>query len=77
MHCAGSVVLLSWRSDNAAILGGVECTGEEDNILDCAYDLVTSQCSNESAALQCVGMVKGSIGYIHCGQQLAEVYVVL
>ena len=33
----------------------MECTGEEENFLDCAYDLVTSQCSNGTAALQCVG----------------------
>ena len=50
------MVLPSHQSDSATSIGGVECTGEEDNILDCAYDLVTSQCSNGTAALQCIGM---------------------
>lgn len=52
--------MLSRQSDSAASIGGVECTGEEDNILDCAYDLEISQCSNGSAALQCVGMIRES-----------------
>lgn len=51
------------QSDSVAIISSLECSGEENNILDCAYDLMTLQCSNESAALQCIGMIRGSIGY--------------
>ena len=64
MHFAGSVVVPTRQSDNTAIISGVECTGEEANILDCVYDLSISQCSNGSAALQCIGMIRRSIGYI-------------
>ena len=39
------------------VISGLECTGEENFILECVYNRTTSQCSNRSAALQCIGML--------------------
>ena len=64
MHSVGSMVVSSHRfqqSDGVAIISGLLCTGEENTILDCAYDLTTSHCNNESAALQCIGMLRDSV----------------
>ena len=60
MCIVGSMIVPSHnfqQSDRVAIISSLECTGEEHNILDCVYDLMMSQCRNESAAVQCIGML--------------------